>query len=545
MTLSILFVSPTNPHPLATYLDSLAPITVHQTPTLPTDLGGYASVIIEQSVGLSPAEPDPQHLRQFVASGGNCIMLSDASGLSLPAWFGVQPHPPGPRNELRVLFTNQTHPLAVRLPDAFYTPGQYQPLTLADGVETILYADWQFTHIPVVTRQQLGGGNALFSTLTAFDQPLVQRFYYRLLCHLTTPIDANRTLGVGLLGYSPAVGQLHGQGTALTAGLELRAACDLNPARLDEAQRDFPEMRLYHDAADMAANPNLDIVIITTAPNIHARLSMQMLDAGKHVVCEKPLALTRAETDSMREAAARNNRLICCHQNRRWDVDYLAVKQALADNLIGEVFYMETFVGSYHHPCGYWHSHAPVSGGTTYDWGAHYLDWTLSLMPHNVTGVISTRHKRVWHDVTNADQERIMLRFAGGQEAEFTHSDIAAIPKPKWYVLGTEGAIVGHWQHVTSYDPDPVLYFQEREIPSTEMPPKLVVQKRHAAGHMVEQRLTPPPRRLYPFHSNLADHLLLDEPLTVPVEETARVVAVLEAAVRSAKNGGTIELPHG
>ena len=109
------------------------------------------------------------------------------------------------------------------------------------------------------------------------------------------------------------------------------------------------------------------------------------------------------------------------------------IKQALIEGSIGDLFYMETFVGGFNHPCGYWHSHDEISGGLAYDWGGHYLDWIVGLIPERIKTVICTRHKRVWHDVTNADQERIQIRFAGGQEAEFIHSDIAALRKPKWY----------------------------------------------------------------------------------------------------------------
>ncbi|HBH27528.1 MAG TPA: hypothetical protein DDX99_01610 [Desulfofustis sp.] len=79
-------------------------------------------------------------------------------------------------------------------------------------------------------------------------------------------------------------------------------------------------------------------------------------------------------------------------------------------------------------------------------------------MPKPVATVAATRHNRVWHDVTNADQERIQIRFAGGKEAEFIHSDIAAIRKPKWYLLGTDGAIVGEWRDTIVYRSDPDIH---------------------------------------------------------------------------------------
>ena len=99
---------------------------------------------------------------------------------------------------------------------------------------------------------------------------------------------------------------------------------------------------------------------------------------------------------------------------------------------------MEAFIGGFSHPCSYWHSHEPISGGTIYDWGSHYFDWLLQLFPSQVTTVSAVAQKRVWHDVSNADQVRVDLTFAGGEQATFLQSDVAAALKPKWYLVGTE-----------------------------------------------------------------------------------------------------------
>jgi predicted dehydrogenase len=269
-----------------------------------------------------------------------------------------------------------------------------------------------------------------------------------------------------------------------------------------------------------------------------------MRAAGKHVVCEKPLALYQRETDAMKAMADKHEVHLSCHQNRRWDPDFLAIRQALMDGIIGDLFYLESFVGGFHHPCGYWHSDARVSGGTAYDWGAHYLDWIVALMPQQVETVIGTRHKRVWHDVTNADQERIQIRFSGGQEAEFIHSDIAAARKPKWYLLGNEGAIVGHWRDITSHEIDPILYYRQHDIPATEMTPDLTLYRRQENGDQISIKPAIPARGHYPFHGNLADHLLWGEPIAAPLADSAKVVCILEAAARSMANGGTLEVLH-
>ncbi|MBW2469337.1 MAG: Gfo/Idh/MocA family oxidoreductase [Deltaproteobacteria bacterium] len=525
------------------YLQSMAHVKLTLEKAPPGDLSPYDVVISADTTG---GEEKIKDLEQFAADGGGWLKLVYRSTHPLPEIFGAQPGQIGPAAELRVLFDDPAHPLATRLPDAVYLEGVYHPLALtAEDTELILYADWHYQHFPMLVARKAGEGKVACTTLQAYRHPVFQQILFRIVRYLAGANHDDHTLGIGLLGYAPSVGQIHGLGAQNTPGLELRAACDLSSERLDRAQQDFPHIKTYAATDALAADAGIDLVIIATPPNTHAGLAVQMMGAGKHVVCEKPLALTRRETDAMTEMADKQGVHLSCHQNRRWDVDYLAIQQALREGLIGELFYMETFVGGFHHPCGYWHSHDTVSGGLTYDWGAHYLDWIVSLIPDPIHTVTATRHKRVWHDVTNADQERIQLRFAGGQEAEFMHSDIAALRKPKWYLLGTKGAISGQWQDVVEYEPDPLVYFEQHSIPATEMPPDLTLYRRHPSGQIVTQKLAVPERRHFGFHRNIADHLLSGEPITAPLSDSVQVVAILEAAARSAASGGTAEVLDG
>jgi predicted dehydrogenase len=195
-----------------------------------------------------------------------------------------------------------------------------------------------------------------------------------------------------------------------------------------------------HDRrGDLLADDDVDLVVVSTPPNTHADQVLRALEAGKHVVVEKPFCLTVDEADRQIAAARDAGLLLAVYQNRRWDRDYLALKAAVRAGRLGEVFHLETFVGGYDHPCNFWHSDAAISGGAIYDWGSHYLDWVLDLLPQPSSGSRPPAHKRVWHDVTNADHTRVLLHFADGVEAEFTHSDLAAARKPKFYVLGTRG----------------------------------------------------------------------------------------------------------
>jgi len=282
--------------------------------------------------------------------------------------------------------------------------------------------------------------------------------------------------------------------------------------------------------------------VVGTPPSAHAGPVIEALSAGKHVVCEKPFAIRVEEVDRMMDAAAAHQRVLTVYQSRRWDPDFIALRDTVASGGIGDLFYIESFIGGYSHPCDYWHSHEPISGGTIYDWGSHYFDWVLQLFGGQVTAVSAVAHKRVWHDVTNADQVRVDLTFGDGAQASFMQSDIAAALKPKWYLLGTRGAIVGEWRHETIVTRGGSGELVEDRPAPADLPAQVVVS-RPAAGGLSEERLALPVRDDHGFYRNLADHLAWDEKLAVTPSEARRTVAVMEAATESiAHDGARLEV---
>jgi predicted dehydrogenase len=524
---------------LLNYLKEMSHVQVTITEKLPSNLSGFQVVITEPASAFHPA---PKPLEQFVRAGGGWLGVVGRSELPISELFGVTCGRIGPESELRVLFKDHDQSLAVRLSNATFVKGRYQALELlSEDVTTLLCADWHYGHSPVLVYRRVDTGQTACTTLQDFDNSGLKQIIYRLLRELSGHRNTAHCLNVGILGYAPSVGELHGIGVNATEGFMLHAVCDSNPERTKMAANRFPEAKIYSNAGKLAEDDNVDLVIIATPPNSHAELSLLMMGNKKHVVCEKPLALSRKETDQMIQLAEKMKVHLSCHQNRRWDPDYTAIKNALKDDLIGDLFYMETFVGGFSHPCGNWHSHEEISGGTAYDWGAHYLDWIVGMIPDLPESVVGFRHKRVWYDITNADQERIWIKFKGGKEAEFIHSDIAAVRKPKWYLLGTKGAIIGHWKDVDTYHIDPIVYFQQHRIPATEMTPDLTLFQCHDSGQIIEQKMTIPGRKDYAFHKNLADHLLTGEPLVSSLKDSVKVVSILETASLSASKGGTVE----
>ncbi len=419
--------------------------------------------------------------------------------------------------------------------------------TLAPGVEIAATTSVRFEHRPVLTVRRIGNGIVVASGLDAEparSHPTIGRFIDRLLAGDAEPIVT--TMGVAVVGYGPfgGMGYTHGLACTETEGLELVAAVDTSPERLEAARVDFPELRMYDDATTMATDDSVDVAIIATPPVFHAPLALELLRAGKHVVLEKPMCLTLEQADELLAVADAAGKTLTVHQSRRWDRDYLALASAIERGRVGEVFNIETFVGGFEHPCRAWHSEDTVSGGAVYDWGSHHIDWILRLYGSAPRRVLCNSHTRVWHDTSNVDQLTVWMQWDDGREATFRQSDVAAIRRPKFYVQGTEGTIEGHYRPLRNERLEAGRGHLDGWHHHAEAPVDLRLA-RYESGYGITETLLPPtPHPGWGFHRNLADHLLAGEPLAVDPRQSRAVVAVLEAAHESGASGGAlIELP--
>ncbi|MCZ3389255.1 MAG: Gfo/Idh/MocA family oxidoreductase [Actinomycetia bacterium] len=341
-------------------------------------------------------------------------------------------------------------------------------------------------------------------------------------------------LVIGLLGFG-AIGAEHARAAQALPGMKLGALCDRSAERLGEASQMFPGVTATDDPAALLADSSLDVIVVSTPPDSHADWADRAMAAGKDVIVEKPFALTVEDSDRVLAVAERVGRRAVVYQNRRFDPDFLTIAKMVRGGALGEVFHLEAFVGGYGHPCNYWHSDESVSGGALYDWGSHLIDQILSLHPGPLAHVTCIEHKRVWHDVTNADHTTVALRFQDGTEAVFIHSDLAAALKPRWYLLGTEGAITSTWRQERVVRRSAVGTLDEDVLAVTDSPPDLTFVDTFGSQTALKQ-VTPEP---HAFHREYVDAVRYEWPMSVTAVQSRRVVAVMEAARASARAGGT------
>lgn len=307
------------------------------------------------------------------------------------------------------------------------------------------------------------------------------------------------------------------------AGIAPVAACDLDAARVKVAEEDFPGIQTYTDVDTLLQNASVDLITIITPHNTQAPLAIQALNAGKAVVCEKPMCLTAQEATDMITAAKKSGVMLSVYHNRRHDGDFQTLKEAIVEKkLLGDVFSIQAGFAGYGHPGHWWRSDKAISGGAFYDWGAHFLDWILNLMPgRKVVAVTGLFHKRVWHDVSNEDHVQAVLRFDNGAHADLSFSQISSVPMPRWRIQGTEGGIL--------------------DDGSVKDGMKLF---KHIDGIKVQGELRNKVSHYERYYQGIYAHMAEGAALDVTPESARRVIAVMEAAEKSSKSGQAEPVPY-
>lgn len=326
---------------------------------------------------------------------------------------------------------------------------------------------------------------------------------------------------VALVGYGGAfnMGLHHRNQMEATGRMRVVAVCDVDPERLAKAKEELgDEIETFPECTQLLKWGKFDLAIIILPHCLHAPVALKCLKAGKHVITEKPMCITVKEATAMIEAAKASGVMVSVFHNRRWDGDFLTLRQISESGMIGKIFQVEMYMGGWSAPRGWWRDDKPVSGGLFYDWGAHFMYWLLQLVPSPILDVTGFYRKLVWHQMSNEDQVHAIIRFADGTVADYQQSQIARVGKPRWRILGDRGAVLhggDHWQ----------VHSEVNGMPSELKIPFLPGQHQE-------------------YYANIAAHILDGEELVVTAEDARRVIGIIETAERSSKAGKPLPVPY-
>ena len=214
-------------------------------------------------------------------------------------------------------------------------------------------------------------------------------------------------LNVALVGYGYVGKTFHAPLLAHTAGLHLHTVVSSDPHKV---LADFPQVRVVKQAQEAFADPAIDLVVVAAPNAVHATLACDALAQGKHVVVDKPFTVTLDEARQVVAQSRQSGRLLSVFQNRRWDSDFLTLKQLLQRDALGEVTEFHSHFDRYRpQVVDRWREQDQPGSGLWFDLGPHLLDQALQLfgMPQAIFADITLQRS----GARAADYFHVLLRY--------------------------------------------------------------------------------------------------------------------------------------
>lgn len=334
------------------------------------------------------------------------------------------------------------------------------------------------------------------------------------------------SIRVGLVGYGFSGKTFHAPLIRAVPGLDLVAVASRDA---DKVQADLPGVIVEANPLALVTSSLIDLVVIATPNDTHAPTARVALAAGKHVVIDKPFALDMGEARELIALSRQHDCLLSVFHNRRWDSDFLTIRQAIADQRIGEVTHFESHFDRFRPQVrDRWRERAGPGSGLWFDLGPHLVDQSLQLfgLPDRVHGNLARQRTGAltddWaHVVLDYDERRVILHggslVAGGSHRFIVHGTGGSLVKPmpdqqeRQLLEGIQPGALG-WGE----DPDPLIVHAADG------------STRHLPATSGDQRM---------YYRGVVDALNGNRANLATDLQALAVMAVLEAAERSFRTG--------
>ena len=323
-------------------------------------------------------------------------------------------------------------------------------------------------------------------------------------------------------------------------GLTLHGVVARDAKVRDEATALWGEgVRGYASIDEALDDPAVELVVIATPHDSHAELTVRTLEAGRHCVVDKVMALTSNECDRMIAARDRSGKMLSVFHNRRWDWDYATVRKVIAEGRIGRPLLFESAVCRYAAPRG-WRGSTAVAGTILHDWGAHLIDQAMQLGLGPCRRVAAWLMAGPWEGTDTGGHGRIVMEF-DRTLFQVECSRICRLDRPRWWIVGDAGGFAKY-----GIDPQEDA-LRAGDIDAAIEPPQHqgVLRTADATGQVAEERVETVRDHWDGYYRNIAEHLEGRAPLAVTAEQARVVVRVLEAAVRASAEHRVVEGPWG
>lgn len=244
--------------------------------------------------------------------------------------------------------------------------------------------------------------------------------------------------GLALIGYG-GMGTRHLDRLDGVDEIQVIGVYDINESKRSAAHA--AGYKVYSNYDSVLKDDYVDIVLIATPNDSHKELAIRALQQGKHVICEKPVALSTNDFQDILDVAKQHNRCFMVDQNRRWDENFKMIEKLYQSHALGRVYEIRNVVeGSRGIPSD-WRRNPAQGGGMVYDWCVHLLDRMLVLKKgHKLISLYAELSDALGHKVD--DGFRVILRFDDNMRAVLEVGTFNFIKLPEWYMTGSTGTAV-------------------------------------------------------------------------------------------------------
>lgn len=342
----------------------------------------------------------------------------------------------------------------------------------------------------------------------------------------------NQPINVGLLGFGMAGRTFHAPFISNVLGLHLKKIKANREESIALARTRFPEAEVVPSEDDIFSDASIDLVVIATANPTHYPLAKAALQAGKHVLVDKPFTITSAEAEELIALAKEKQKVLTVYQNRRWDSDFKTVQKVVQAGLLGRLVEYEAHFDRYRHELkpNSWKEEPLPGAGILYDLGAHLIDQALYLFGEPLEVYADVQVQRDHSQVP--DYFEVVLYYKS-MKAILKAGMLVREQGPHFILHGTEGSFVKYGMDV-----------QEENLKASRFPantPNWGVEPENLWGSLnttvhglhYKGKLTSEPGDYTGLYQNVYKAILGQEELVVKPEQARNTIRIIELAMQS------------
>lgn len=349
----------------------------------------------------------------------------------------------------------------------------------------------------------------------------------------------HKIVQVAVIGYGYASKTFHLPLIATTPGMNLATVCSRDPAKV---HADWPNLAVVSDPQQVFTDPNISLIVIATPNDSHFPLACAALDAGKHVVVDKPFTVTLAQAQTLGQMAEARQCILSVFHNRRWDGDFLTLQALIASGELGSVRYLASHFDRFRPEVRLrWREQAGEGSGLWYDLAPHLLDQALQLFGMPETLFVDQAQLR--DQAQTDDYFHAILAYPQCRVVLHASMSVAAVT-PRFELHATAGSYC-------QYGLDP----QEEALKQGVYPDNVSQWPRvgSAMGSIVRQQgeqcvkqaITLLPGNYPAYYLAIREAICGRGSNPVSAQQAIAVMQLLAAGVQSAKTGQTVTLTEG